>query len=70
MTKQNRIVALAGVALILISIVTMLVGALLPDLRALLMNVSLISFIAALGILVCLAAIRKRNAPEKDDQQE
>ncbi len=67
MNKTHRLIALLGVVLICAGIVCMLLGAFLPTLRAVLMNVSLTATIAALGILVCLGAIRKRSEQKPDD---
>ncbi len=70
MTNKHRIIALFGVVLIAAGIVCMLAGALLPTYRAVLMNVSLMTTVAAIAILVCLTAIRKRSEEEAKSDEE
>lgn len=68
MNRTHRIAALLGVALIAASIVCMLLAGFLPQARDVLFNVTLITFIAALAILVFLLVIRKRKAEEQKEQ--
>ncbi len=70
MNKTHRIAALVGVVLMIVGLVTLLTGSFLPDLRALLMNISLIAFVMALGILIFLKYIRKQQEQESDENQE
>ena len=69
MNRSHRIWAVVGLVLIAISLLSMMVGFFAETLRALMFNVSLTSFIVALGVLVVLSAIRKRNEQGYDDQE-
>lgn len=68
MNKNHRIWAVVGLALIAVSLVSMMIGFFSETLRALTFNISLTTFIAALAVLVVLSAIRKRDA-QQDDQE-
>ncbi len=70
MNRPHRIVALLGVALIAVSIVCMLLAGFLPQARDVLFNITLMTFVAALAILVFLSVIRKRKAEEQKDHPE
>lgn len=77
MKKMHRAAAALGAALIVVSLAAMMAGMFLPAYKELLLNVSLWSFLAALGILVLLKAVQRRMAEEKagdqteqDDQPE
>lgn len=58
--KGQRIWASIGVVLILVSIICMLVGLFTGAAKALLMQVSLIGFVGAAGILLALSIVRKK----------
>lgn len=70
MKNSHRIWAVVGLALIAVSLLCMMVGFFAEPLRALLFNISLTSFIAALAVLVVLSAIRKRNAQENEENTD
>ena len=70
MKKTHRAAAGFGAALIVASLVAMMAGMFLPAYRELLLNVSLWSFLAALGILVVLKALQRREAESKAGDQE
>lgn len=64
--KNQRIWAAIGLVLILVSIVCMLVGLFTGAAKSLLMQISLVGFVGAAGILLALNLLRKK---EKDDEQ-
>lgn len=70
MNRNHRIWAVIGLVLIAVSILSMMVGFFAEALRALLFNISLTSFIAALAVLVVLSAIRKRDAQEPRENKD
>lgn len=58
--KKQRIWASIGLVLIVASIVCMLVGLFTGAAKALLMQISLVGFVGAAGILLALSIIRKK----------
>lgn len=64
--KNQRIWASIGLVLILASIICMLVGLFADAAKALLMQISLVGFVGAAGILLALSIIRKKA---KDDAE-
>lgn len=70
MKKTHRIWAYIGLVLIAVSIVCMMAGMFAGAARALLLNISLTTFIAALAVLVILSVIRKRDQEAQQDEQE
>lgn len=64
--KNQRIWASIGVVLILVSIVCMLVGLFTGAAKALLMQISMLGFVGAAGILLALSIIRKKAKDEAE----
>lgn len=64
--KNQRIWASIGVVLILVSIVCMLVGLFTGAAKALLMQISMLGFVGAAGILLALSIIRKKVKDEAE----
>ena len=67
--KNQRIWAALGLVLIVASIVCMMVGMFADSAKALLMDISLVGFLGAAGILLALSILRKK-AQEKGDQED
>ena len=67
--KNQRIWAALGLVLIVASIVCMMVGMFAGSAKALLMDISLVGFLGAAGILLALSILRKK-AQEKGDQED
>lgn len=67
--KSQRIWASIGVVLILVSIICMLVGLFTGAAKALLMQVSLVGFVGAAGILLALSIVRKRTNSDAENDK-
>lgn len=70
MKKSYRVWAVIGLVLICVSIVCMLVGMFAGAAKALLLNISLSTFVAAAAVLVFLAALRKRDAQQAEQEND
>lgn len=68
--KNQRIWASIGVVLILVSIICMLVGLFTGAAQELLMQISLVGFVGAAGILLALSIIRKRSNDDSENSNE
>ncbi len=70
MKNMDRIWALIGLVLIAASLICMLAGCFLPDARALLMNISLITLAGAGAVLAFLGVKRSRDKQNEADNQQ
>lgn len=68
--KNQRIWASIGLVLILTSIICMLVGLFTGAAKALLMQISLIGFVGAAGILLALSIIRKKAKDDAENDKD
>ena len=68
--KLHRILAVIGLVLILGSIVTMMIGLFAGAAKVLLLNISLLTFLGAVTILLTLGALRKRAEQSADPSEE
>ena len=67
--NKHRLLAVAGLVLIVVSLVCMMAGFFAPAARALLLNISLVCFLGAAAILLGLSALRKRDEQSKSDEE-
>lgn len=68
--KNQRIWASIGLVLILASIICMLVGLFAGTAKALLMQISLVGFVGAAGILLALSLIRKKAKDDAENDKD
>ncbi len=68
--KAQRIWAVIGLVLIVVSILCMLVGLFTGAAKALMMQIALFGFVGAVGILLALNAIRNKAKKDEDRDQE
>ena len=68
--KNQRIWAVIGLILIVASILSMTLGMFIPAAKALLMQIALVGFVGAAGILLALSVIRKKAAEDEGSTKE
>lgn len=67
MMKAKRIWAALGLVLMVISLVCMIVGMFTGAAKELLLQIALLSFLAAAGVLLGLKAMEKRQDSDKQE---
>ena len=68
--KAQRIWAVIGLILIVVSILCMLVGLFTGAAKALMMQIALFGFVGSVGILLALSLVRNKARQEDDGEQK
>ena len=68
--KNQRIWAMIGLVLIAASILGMTLGMFIPAAKDLLMQIALVGFVGAAGVLLALSILRKKAAEDEGSAKE
>ena len=68
--KAKRIWAAVGLVLMVVSLVCMVSGMFVGAAKELMLQIALLSFLGAAGVLLALKAVEKRQESQENEKQE